>query len=95
MTDDMLICLVCDRAFTTARQLLHHQKQKKHFLCSICDSTFANVEQLKEHKERENHWSDMEDGDEDKMEDENGVQSDSSSEGDDMSQTFSEIERLL
>lgn len=61
ITDDVLTCLVCDRAFSTVRQLVHHQTRKHHFYCSVCDSRFASLTSLKQHKESEDHWSDCED----------------------------------
>lgn len=60
-TDDVMTCLVCDRAFSTVRQLMHHQTRKHHFCCSFCDSRFASATLLKQHKESEDHWSECED----------------------------------
>lgn len=88
--DDMLICMVCDRAFTTARQLVQHQISKKHILCSRCDGLFDTPTQLKQHKDQEEHWSDTDtvDPNEERKE---SISSDEETE----CQTFSEIERLL
>ena len=35
-TDDVLICNVCEREFSTTRQLFQHQKIKSHFVSRDC-----------------------------------------------------------
>ena len=59
--DEVLTCSVCDRAFITARQLLVHQNNRKHFGCSKCDLTFSCVQELRDHKDKLDHWSDLDD----------------------------------
>lgn len=56
-----MTCSVCDRAFITARQLLVHQNNRKHFGCSKCDLTFPCVQELRDHKDKLDHWSDLDD----------------------------------
>lgn len=60
-SDEVVTCSVCDRAFTTARQLIVHQNNRKHFGCSKCDITFSCVQDLRDHKDKLDHWSDLED----------------------------------
>ena len=59
-SDEVVTCSVCDRAFTTARQLIVHQNNRKHFGCSKCDVTFSCVQDLRDHKDKLDHWSDLE-----------------------------------
>lgn len=61
IADEVLTCSVCDRAFMTARQLIVHQNNRKHFGCSQCDVTFSCVQDLRDHKDKVDHWSDPED----------------------------------
>jgi transcription elongation factor Elf1 len=93
-TDDLLICIVCDRGFTTARQLVQHQISRKHFMCASCEQKFESPDQLREHKDRENHWSDTEEEDVPEMMEKRDWGSQDEEE-DDISQSFSEIERLV
>ena len=58
--EDYLACNVCDRAFSTARTLVQHQLNKRHFGCSVCDALFPSLLSLKDHKESLEHWSDGE-----------------------------------
>lgn len=87
--DDVLTCLVCDRAFTTVRQLMHHQTQKRHFYCSICDATFPSGALLKQHREAQDHWSEREDS----LPDDSSPDLQSCAEQ--RSQCYGEVERLL
>ncbi|XP_041988922.1 polyribonucleotide nucleotidyltransferase [Aricia agestis] len=61
--DEALTCNVCDRAFSTRRQLSDHQQKKRHFGCSACDSLFPSRMALEHHKEEFAHWSDSGDSD--------------------------------
>ncbi|KPJ04381.1 Protein transport protein sft2 [Papilio xuthus] len=56
--DEALTCNVCDRSFSTRRQLSDHQQKKRHFGCSSCDSLFPSLMALEHHKEEFQHWSD-------------------------------------
>ncbi|KAI1296883.1 hypothetical protein HDE_05077 [Halotydeus destructor] len=58
--DDYVACNVCDRTFSTIRQLTVHQTNKMHFGCSVCEGLFPTLIDLKEHKESLEHWSDGE-----------------------------------
>ncbi|XP_064478833.1 uncharacterized protein LOC135392096 [Ornithodoros turicata] len=58
--DESLSCNVCERSFTTPRQLSQHQQRKRHFGCSICDSIFPTLMALEHHKESLDHWSEDE-----------------------------------
>ncbi|TRY68506.1 hypothetical protein TCAL_14229 [Tigriopus californicus] len=50
-------CVVCERAFFTARQLERHQIRKRHWGCGECDRRFNSQMLLEYHKEEFNHWS--------------------------------------
>eukprot|EP00095_Tigriopus_kingsejongensis_P011258 snap_masked-scaffold708_size108518-processed-gene-0.2 protein:Tk11258 transcript:snap_masked-scaffold708_size108518-processed-gene-0.2-mRNA-1 annotation:"PREDICTED: uncharacterized protein LOC100123324" len=50
-------CLVCERAFFTARQLERHQLKKRHWGCGECDRRFNSLILLEYHKDELNHWS--------------------------------------
>ncbi|CAH2241357.1 jg15557 [Pararge aegeria aegeria] len=56
--DEALTCNVCDRSFSTRRQLSDHQQKKRHFGCGACDSLFPSLMALEHHKEEFQHWSD-------------------------------------
>lgn len=58
-------------------------------MCSSCEQPFESPEQLKEHKDHEHHWSDTDDIDSEEK------KACSEDDDDDVSQSFSEIERLL
>ncbi|XP_030369366.1 uncharacterized protein LOC115620314 [Scaptodrosophila lebanonensis] len=58
--DESLACNVCDRGFSTQRQLSSHQQKKRHFGCDGCDSLFPSQMLLEHHKEEFEHWSDDE-----------------------------------
>ncbi|KPJ14249.1 hypothetical protein RR48_06999 [Papilio machaon] len=58
LADEALTCNVCDRSFSTRRQLSDHQQKKRHFGCSSCDSLFPSLMALEHHKEEFQHWSD-------------------------------------
>lgn len=59
-SDEELICAVCDRCFSSAKQLAKHQMDKKHFSCSVCEAIFTSLLALEEHKENLEHWSEDE-----------------------------------
>ncbi|KAK7792831.1 hypothetical protein R5R35_004407 [Gryllus longicercus] len=54
---ESVTCNVCDRSFSSPRQLAHHQQKKRHFGCSACDSLFPSLMALEHHKEEFEHWS--------------------------------------
>ncbi len=70
-SEEALSCNVCDRSFSTARQLAQHQLQKRHFGCSVCDTVFPTLMALEQHKETLEHWSDDEAQDNDQTDDDN------------------------
>ncbi|VEN51465.1 unnamed protein product, partial [Callosobruchus maculatus] len=59
--EEALTCNVCDRSFSSLKQLSSHKQKKRHFGCSGCDSIFPSLMLLEHHKEEFEHWSDTDD----------------------------------
>nr|CAI5843964.1 unnamed protein product [Callosobruchus analis] len=55
MEKEALTCNVCDRSFSSLKQLSSHKQKKRHF------GIFPSLMLLEHHKEEFEHWSDTDD----------------------------------